>query len=135
MTMQKIIISGRLSGWQRLRLLKLLDMLYTPGELAEEIGVDRRQMYRVYLPLGCPSSRDALRRWWINGKAFREWYEATYPRVRLKPEEAFCLTCRKAVRMAKPIRHKAEGLVYLVCKCAKCGRKLTKIVENKKQAA
>jgi hypothetical protein len=135
MTMNKIVISGRLRGWQRLRLLKLLDMYYSPGELAKEIGVTQRQMYRVYLPFGCPSLRDGRRYWWINGKLFREWYEATYPRVRLKPDEAFCLSCRKAVRMLKPVRRKAEGLTYMICKCPICARKLTKIVENQKLAA
>jgi hypothetical protein len=35
-----------------------LNMAYTPAELAKEIGFTRRQVYRVYEPLGCPFERD-----------------------------------------------------------------------------
>jgi len=85
----EIILKGRLKGWQRMRLIKLLDMLYKPSELAEEVGFERRQVYRVYIPSSCPHSRDEKRYIWINGKEFREWYEATYPRIKLANDETF----------------------------------------------
>ena len=132
---QEIILKGRLKGYQRMRMYKLLDMLYTPGELAREVGFTRRQVYRVYMHFGCPHERDEKRRLWINGKAFREWYEATYPRMVLKENEAFCLTCKKPVMMSNPTRIKKGGFVYWLSKCPSCGRKLPRIISNKKQGA
>ena len=42
-------------------------------ELADEIGFNVRQMYRVYIPNGCPHNRDDSRHLWINGLEFRNW--------------------------------------------------------------
>ena len=128
-----IILQGRLKGYQRGRMYKLLNMLYTPSELAQEVGFERRQVYRVYIPAGCPHEQDNMRHYWINGKVFREWYEITYPRISLKENEAFCLTCKKPVKMQNPVRKKKGGFVYLLSKCPNCGRKLPKIIENNKR--
>jgi len=62
----------------RLRLAYLLDMLYTPAELAQEVGFSARQFYRVYVSLGCPCIRDDRRRLWINGKKLASWYKEKY---------------------------------------------------------
>lgn len=127
----KIILQGRLNGSQRMRLGKLLDMLYKPSELAEEIGFALRQVYRVYMPLGCPLVRDSDHVW-INGKDFAEWYEATYPKQTLLEDQAFCLTCKKPVKMDKPIKQKKGRLHYWTCKCPVCGRKLARIIDREK---
>ena len=126
----RLLFKGRLKGFQRMQMYKLLDMLYTPRELAQEVGFTQRQVYRVYLPAGCPHARDTMRRAWINGKAFREWYEVTYPRAKLKENEAFCLTCRKPVRIGKRVRKAKAQFVYWLATCPKCGRKLAKIIAN-----
>ena len=95
---EEIILKGRLKGWQRMRLTKLLDMMYKPSEIAEIIEFERRQFYRVYIPAGCPHQKDGKGYLWINGKGFREWYEATYPRVTLGKDEksrhALCMRTR-----------------------------------------
>lgn len=132
---KEILLKGRLDGSQRVRMAKLLDMLYTPGELAEQVGFTRRQVYRVYIPAGCPCERDNRKHWWINGKAFREWYETNYPRLSLAQDEAFCLTCKKPVKMTNPTQEKRGRLVYAVCNCAKCGRKLARIITKEKRQA
>ncbi|MEW6402935.1 MAG: hypothetical protein AB1649_14130 [Chloroflexota bacterium] len=126
-----MVLKGRLSGGQRMRLRALFDMLYKPSELAEDIGVTARQVYRVYLPLGCPFVKENGRIL-INGKAFAEWYEATYTSVTLAVDEAFCLTCKKAVRMLWAVRKISKGLRYIVSECPNCGRKLSRIVGNDK---
>lgn len=128
-----ILLKGRLKGYQRMQMYRLLDMLYTPRELAREVGFAQRQVYRVYLPAGCPHEKDPQRHLWLNGKAFREWYEITYPRLELKDNEAFCLTCRKAVKMGSKVRRKRGAFVYWLTACPHCGRKLSKIVENNKR--
>ena len=125
-----LLLKGRLKGFQRMQMYKLLDMLYTPRELAEEVGFTQRQVYRVYLPAGCPHERNQWGYLWINGKAFREWYEVTYPRAELKDNEAFCLTCRGPVQLGKRIRKARGQFVYWLATCPKCGRKLAKIITN-----
>ena len=131
--MDEIILKGRLKGYQRMKLQKLLDMLYTPSELAREIGFTRRQVYRVYVPLGCPNIKDDNGRRWINGREFAEWYEATYPKQTLSENEAFCLTCKKAVAMRNPKRCKKGLLHYWVSDCSNCRRKLTRIISKDKR--
>jgi Zn finger protein HypA/HybF involved in hydrogenase expression len=129
---EKIILKGRLSGTQRNRLTRLLDMLYKPSELAEEVGFTRRQVYRVYIPVGCPHTRDEKRYIWINGKAFREWYEETYPRISLAKNETFCMTCKKPVKIINPTKEKKGRLHYLISYCPNCGRKLARITKKDK---
>jgi hypothetical protein len=129
----EIILKGRLDGKQRLRMEKLLDMLYMPSEIAEEIGFYRRQVYRVYIHLGLPHIRDNRKHIWINGKEFREWYEATYPRVKLSEGEGFCLTCKRSVLLENPKKEKWGNLIYWVGHCPKCGRKITRIIKNNKR--
>jgi hypothetical protein len=128
-----ILLAGRLDGKQRNRLKRLLDMMYTPRELAEEIGVNDDRVYMVYVPGGCPHERDKNRHIWINGKAFRSWFEEVYAKRNLKPGQAFCLTCKKAVDMVNPERKRKEKLIYDLCNCPNCGRKTTRIVDHKKK--
>lgn len=129
---EEIILKGRLNGTQRNKLVRLLDMLYTPSELANEVGFTRRQVYRVYIPLGCPHSKDDRRHIWINGKDFREWCEQTYPRVSLEQDETFCLTCKKAVKIVNPEKKRKDRLEYWTSKCPRCDRKLTRIISKDK---
>ena len=107
-------------------------MMYKPSELAEEIGIDKNQIYRVYIPLGCPHERDQYKHFWINGKAFSEWYEATYKKLKLKPDEAYCKTCNKAVKIINPERKEKNGLIYTLSNCPNCNRKLTRIITQKR---
>jgi hypothetical protein len=130
---EEIVLAGRLDSKQITRLIKLLDMLYTPAELAQEVGFTARQIYRVYIPAGCPHQKDQSKRIWINGKEFREWCLKQYKKVELKHDEAFCLTCRKAVKIINPERKKRGRLVYDVSFCPECGRKLAKIIDKEKR--
>jgi hypothetical protein len=130
---KEILLRGRLGGKQRLRLEKLLEMLYKPSELAEEIGFNRRQVYRVYIHFGCPHVRDDRKHLWINGKEFRGWYEASYPRVTLSDGEGFCLSCKKPVKLERPKKQKSGNLLYWVGYCPRCGRKIPRIIQNNKR--
>lgn len=123
-----IMLKGRLDGNQRNRLAKLLDMMYTPKEIADEIGFSVRQVYRVYIPAGCPCQRDLINHVWINGKAFRNWVNDFYQKRELGLNEAFCLTCKQAVTMVNPERVQDGRLIYYLCNCPRCGRKLARIV-------
>jgi hypothetical protein len=130
---QEILLRGRLNNKQRNRLSRLLDMMYTPRELAEEIGFNQRQVYRAYIPSGCPYMRDKRGRLWINGKEFCEWALDVYRKRELLKDEAFCLTCRKPVSLVDPIKKQEDRLVYTVSTCPECGRKLARILDRKKR--
>jgi len=125
---QKIIIKGRLNGSQRKRLVSLMNMMYSVSELAEEIGFDRRKVYRIYIPLGCPHTRDINRKIWINGLEFRNWILDIYRKRELLEDEAFCIGCKMPIKMKTPIRKVGKGIVYYLCKCPNCGRKISKII-------
>ena len=127
----KIELRGRLSGRQKTRLQSLLNMMYRPSEIAEEIGFEVRQVYRVYIPLGLPHERDDHNHIWINGIVFRDWIQETYQKTTLEENQAFCLTCKKAVEIHDPVYQKKEGLKYLTCNCPQCERKLSRITDKK----
>ncbi len=107
-------------------------MAYTPAELVKEIGFTVRQVYRVYIPAGCPHQRDDRNHLWINGNEFRVWVQEVYQKRELGLNEAFCLTCKKAVKMVEPERVQDGRLIYYLCKCPCCGRKLARIVTRGK---
>ena len=109
----EIILRGRLNGQQRNRLVNLLDMMYSPSELAKEVGFTVRQVYRVYIPIGCPHERDDKGHLWINGKVFREWAKDVYQKRKLARNEAFCLTCKKPVKVTNPIEGTSRGFDLL----------------------
>ena len=129
--MDEIELRGRLSGKQKTRLQNLFDMMYRPSELANEIGITKRQFYRVYLPLGLPHEKDHRNHVWINGCVFREWVLDYYQEVKLKENEIFCLTCKRSVEIVNPTQYEKSGLIYLICDCPICGRKTSKILERK----
>ena len=79
----EILLKGRLNGSQRNKVKRLLNMLYTPRELSEEIGVSKQQIYRVYIPLGCPHSKDHIGHILINGRDFRAWVIDLYKKKKL----------------------------------------------------
>jgi DNA-directed RNA polymerase subunit RPC12/RpoP len=127
---EKTELRGRLSGRQKTRLQRLLNMMYRPSEIAEEIGFEVRQVYRVYIPLGLPHERDERKNIWINGVVFRDWILETYQKTELEDHQAFCLTCKQPVPIQEPEKHEKEGLIYLTCHCPECGRKIAKILEK-----
>ena len=124
-----MLLKGRLDGRQRNRLKRLLDMLYSPKELAEEVGFDKEQVYRVYIPLGCPHERDSRNHILINGAVFSEWYQQHYKKAHLSQDETFCKSCKKAVAIVDGKQQVTGKLTYILSICPNCGRKLTKIVD------
>ena len=128
------LLRGRLNGAQKNRLRNLFDMIYKPKELADEIGFNVRQVYRVYIPNGCPHERDEWRHIWINGLEFKNWIESTYKKIRLKKDQGYCKSCDKAVKLINT-ELKTTKLCdtdYLLGNCPYCGRKIPRIVENRR---
>lgn len=125
-------LRGRLHGDQLRRLPSLLDMLYTPSELAAEVGFTRRQVYRVYIPKGCPHERDKTGHVFINGEAFHRWYRDTYKKLQLAPNEAYCVSCKVVVTMQNPAIEIRGTYKYYKFTCSTCRRTVTRAITNKR---
>ena len=110
------------------KLGRLLDMLYKPAEIAEEIGVTQDTIYRSYLPAGLPHIRDDQGNIWIHGPAFVSWARETISRrknkrVGLPDGQAWCLKCGRPVPLINPrIKTSNRYLELLQARCPNCGR-------------
>lgn len=115
-----------------IQLGRLLDMLYKPSEIAEELGVSQDTVYRSYLPAGLPHSRDAQGRVWIHGPAFVAWaMETTAQRKNrrkgLPDDHAWCMRCNQPVLMNRPIVKPINRyLEILQAPCPQCGVKVNR---------
>ena len=116
------------------RLPRLLNILYKPSELAEELGIPVEWIYRAYIPAGAPHKLDAAGRIWIPGRVFADWartYLASDSRG--KPPEpmpdnyAYCLHCRMPV----PIQNSRSQphhyqVVQITGRCPQCGARVNR---------
>lgn len=110
------------------KLGRLLNMMYKPAELAEEIGVSIDTIHRSYLPAGLPHVRDEYNNVWIHGLSFANWARATIAkkkseRAGLPPDHAWCLKCNCAVQLINPkIKITNRYLELLQAACPHCGK-------------
>lgn len=110
------------------KLGRLMNMMYKPSEIAEEIGVTNDTVYRSYLPAGLPHTRDAQGRIWIHGLAFVAWARETISKRKKKrhglPDgSAWCLKCGRAVEMLNPkLKEVNRYLQLLQATCPNCGK-------------
>lgn len=131
--MGKILIKGRLNGFQRNRLKSLLNMMYSTGLLASELGFDKEQIYKVYIPLGCPNSRDKRNHIFIHGISFRNWYLSTYKKPEMGKDECFCKTCGEFVKIMDPEEKTIGDTTFIICYCPTCKRKIARIIANSRR--
>ena len=116
-----------LKHMQIIRLSRILDMMYKPSELAEEIGVIPDTIYRSYLPAGLPHIRRG-HTLWIYGPAFVEWAKATVvkhsrKRAGLPEGQAWCMKCNAAVQLRNPkVIYTNQYIQIKQAKCPACGR-------------
>ena len=119
---------------QIVKLVRLMDMMYRPKELAEEIGVSVDTVYRSYLPAGCPHQRETSGEIWINGLDFQAWVremQANKKRGKnhtpMPENQAFCMRCDKPVEMISPrVIHRTRNMELLQGRCAVCGCKVNR---------
>ena len=84
----------------------LLPMLYKPSELEQELDIPAFTV-RGWLSKGLPHQRDSRGHIWIDGRQFAEWVQVTSqarPRANLREDEAYCLRCRRLVKMLSELR-------------------------------
>jgi hypothetical protein len=99
----------------------LLDMLYKPSELAFELALPVSRIYALILA-GLPHQRDDMGRMWIPGPQAARWILNWHkPHHPIGTDQAFCLTCKKAVALLNPKRIECRGIVRLKSICPQCG--------------
>jgi hypothetical protein len=109
-----------------IKLGRLLNMLYKPAEIAEEIGVAQDTIYRSYLPAGLPYTRDAQGNVWIHGPAFVGWAKQTVAqrkskRAGLPDGHGWCMKCNHPVLLIDPkIKSINRYLELLQAQCPHC---------------
>ena len=112
----------------------LLDMMYTPAELAEELGITREDVYRTLIPAGMPHTKDIRGHIWIHGPVAGAWILSQQRRKKLTltPDQFLCLHCRVAVT-PNPLtitRARSGRYHYLRAACPTCGLTVCKGVRN-----
>ena len=111
-----------------LRAASLMDMLYKPSEIAEELQIKKRAIYSVLIPLGLPHQRDDKGRIWLHGPAVREWLETATrgPKYKLASNEMFCLRCFAPRPFDKASLTKSGKFVMARATCPECGAQMYK---------
>ena len=122
-----------LSREARLRARGLLDMLYKPSELADELQIDQRVIYRKLIPEGLTYIKDDAGNLWIHGPEVAAWARSLdkKPGPTLAADEAYCLRCRKAVKLVNPKRNTKHALTILQSQCPECGTRINKGVKTR----
>lgn len=123
-----------------IKLGRLLDMMYKPSEIAEEIGVTMDTVYRSYLPAGLPHVRDEQGRVWIHGPAFVGWARQTISkrktkRMPLADDQAWCMKCGRPVEMQRPqVIYQNKYLKIMQSVCPHCKTKINRAMKNRANA-
>jgi hypothetical protein len=124
-----------LSRDARTRAPWLLDMLYTPAELARELGISRRSIHDTLIPHGLPCQKDDKGRVWLHGPAVAAWVkelQAKERRPKMAPDEGYCFHCRRPVKMIRPKTLTRGRIDVLQATCPECGHTVNR---GKKKAA
>lgn len=109
------------------KLGRLLNMMYKPSEIAEEIDLAVDTIYRSYLPAGLPHLRDEEGNIWIHGPAFISWARETISkkknqRAGLPDNHAWCMKCNQAVALINPKTKEVNRYLELLqARCPQCG--------------
>ncbi len=108
---------------QKFRAYALLDMLYKPSEIADELGMPKHLVYENLIPAGMPSSKDKDGFIWLHGHSVADWARKLgRSRQKLLAYQAYCLHCKKPVRMKGKRTVVSNGHMSMVKSgCVKCG--------------
>lgn len=127
----------RISRGQAQKLQRLLWMEYKPSEIAQELGIDVRTIYRSYIPAGMPhrKEKDNI---WIIGTEFRDWARAILEKGKRSPAEpmldaeAYCVVCKKRITYTDITRREAlsKGRLKIYARCPNCGNKVIRYLKG-----
>ncbi len=113
---------------------RLLNMYYTTGELAEELGVTRDYVTHSLLFSGkVPYKQEETGRIYINGDDVRKWIETFYDERRNKKEsrrlaknEFLCVKCHRRKIIENPSISKEGNKCVMIAYCPDCGTRMRK---------
>ena len=111
---------------------RLLDMAYTTGEIAEELGVTPKYIRDTLIrKMGAPYRYDESGRLWLDGLQIREWigkaFDPKKRSVKLDRNEFFCVKCREKRESDQFITKRLNGTIYRQAFCPICGSRMNKI--------
>jgi hypothetical protein len=111
-----------------LRAQRLLDMMYKPSEIAEELKIKKRGIYDVLIPLGLPHECDKKGHIWLHGLTVREWLETATrgPKHNLAANEMFCLRCFAPRAFDEGKLSRNGKFVTVSAICSECGAAIYK---------
>ncbi len=113
----------------------LLNMEYKPSELAEELGVTEKTVYKTWLLSGLPFRKDKTGHVWIVGTQARAWLEVIATQSAVKPKQAllsgqgFCLSCRQAVTLENTTKRRWGRAGVLKGTCPLCGNDVRRAIK------
>lgn len=124
----------RFTRGQVQRASHLLDMLYKPSEIADELGIAVRTIYRVHVSAGCPNRKDEGENIWIPGKKYAAWVSSiargsTAQKTPMEHDQAYCVRCRHRVPLLSETSEKAKhskGAIKISGICGECGGQVVK---------
>jgi hypothetical protein len=99
----------------------LLNMWYTPSELAEELDIAARTI-RDWTRQDLPHRKDNAGRLWIDGRELATWVKnhQSQPQVTLQSNEGFCLKCKVPVVIQNAYMTKRGKMQLLTGQCPQC---------------
>jgi len=131
----KSISAPRIKRGMMRKSLRLLEMEYTPSELAEELGCTPKTIYHSYLPAGLPFRKDKTGHIWIVGTSARAWLEKMTQHSAEKPvdpvgkDEAFCTHCKDRVKLVNPTRRHFGRAGLMAGTCPNCGKDIRRLIK------
>ena len=95
----------------------LLNMMYKPAEIAEEMGTSKEQIIKL-ISAGAPARKDAKGHYWIHGLTFVQWLKDVAPKkpgdkTIFEDDECYCVICRQMVHFTKLRR--VKRIAYGIC--------------------
>jgi hypothetical protein len=127
----------KLTRTKVLKVRRLLDMMYKPSEIAEELEITTDTIYRSYLPAGAPCQKDSKGQVWIHGLSFANWARAFVMSnarrkgTKMEDNQVYCMRCNQVVqpeslRMGRPNGH---GVANVSGKCPNCGSRVNRFLK------
>ena len=118
---------------------KLLDMLYTPSELAETLGINRGYVYTFIIPSGrVEVIKDETDHLFINGRDMYKFImsmsadrrERKANRVPLSENEFYCLKCKARKTTNDYLVSMDRGGLVKTAHCPDCGTRMRKYISE-----
>jgi hypothetical protein len=111
----------------------LLPMLYRAREIGEELEISTTIIHG-WIKNGLPYSRDSRGHIWINGQELAVWIRkqnAKPKKGKMKPQEAYCMRCRRIVQIENPHIGNIYGKKAILSgNCPSCAGRINRGIQH-----